>query len=690
MIFGFKNRLIEIGVFISSTVVMALEILGFHMLAPYFGLSLTVSSNLIGLVLIGLSLGYFYAGKISKKVSSVVVFSNLILLASVFIGLAFPFREWVGGIIASSISKATIGSFLDVLIFLLPVSFFLGMILPYAITLRVNDLSSAGKNAGRFYLISLLGSVFGTLLAGFAFTPAIGMHLVLEILAILLLLTAYALWPRHGRYKLLILAVIISLFYSTKNFEYKNVGASNNVVSDGFVKIDRNQLKKLDDVTSPYSRIQIYEGINLLNNEGIRLMRVNREMHSGTYLDSDELVFKYARYNRLGGHFNPLAKKALLLGGGGYSYAKYFLSDTPLYDREKIWNFDGQHLGNNKTVTIPIKVSFDREKRAEKPILIYEGPIPSSGRAAIEGQKNFIVAEGQLPGKEIIIKLAEIWDTGFDEPNGFVHIHEVKYDGMPGAIISPEYYVNKPRNIIGHSNLISGANQNLKITLDRPVKDGEIIYAMLHRDNGNNRFDKILVDGYEQIESLDVVEIDKATTDLAEKYFNLKRDDPRLRIFHEDGRTYFNRTKDKYDIIYLDAFRNFYNPPYQITTIEATKEIYNSLNDNGVVVVNVPAALRGTFGKFFQAELKTYKQVFPAIKVFAASSPALENEVQNIIMVAFKSSKNIRTTLNDDEAINEQLANEWDQKMDDGVSILTDDFAPTEYYTDAFANLPTF
>ena len=58
--------------------------------------------------------------------------------------------------------------------------------------------------------------------------------------------------------------------------------------------------------------------------------------------------------------------------------------------------------------------------------------------------------------------------------------------------------LNRPRTIVGKGALISGENKDITVTLDRPAKEGEVLYAMLHRDNGNGHFDEFLVDGYEQ------------------------------------------------------------------------------------------------------------------------------------------------------------------------------------------------
>ena len=216
------------------------------------------------------------------------------------------------------------------------------------------------------------------------------------------------------------------------------------------------------------------------------------------------------------------------------------------------------------------------------------------------------------------------------------------------------------------------------------------MFAMLHRDNGNEHFDDFLVDGYEQIESLDVVEIDPRATALSEKYFGLNRADPRLRIFHEDARTYLNRTKDTYDIIYMDAFRSFYGVPWQLTTREATQKVFDALNENGVVVANVPGALSGPYSKLVQAEIATYRAIFPEVRIYATVSPEEETRVQNIILVGFKNTDSIRETPSDDHEINHQLSNRWFGEIDIATKILTDDFAPTDFYTGSFINIHLF
>ena len=54
--------------------------------------------------------------------------------------------------------------------------------------------------------------------------------------------------------------------------------------------------------------------------------------------------------------------------------------------------------------------------------------------------------------------------------------------------------------------------------------------------------------------TIDVVEIDKKMTQLAEEEFSLDINNPNLKIYHQDGRSFINYSKNKYDTIFIDAF----------------------------------------------------------------------------------------------------------------------------------------
>lgn len=177
---------------------------------------------------------------------------------------------------------------------------------------------------------------------------------------------------------------------------------------------------------------------------------------------------------------------------------------------------------------------------------------------------------------------------------------------------------------------------------------------------------------------MDVVEIDPKLTEISKEYFRLK-DDPRLTIYHEDGRIFLNKTKNKYDVVFGDAFKSMYSIPYQLTTREATQKIYDSLNDNGVVIINVISAVEGKKSKFLQAEYKTYKDIFPQVYVFPVDDSRDSEIVQNIMLVALK-SKDTPSFNNPDYELDKMLQYRWTKEIKTDLPVLTDDYAPVDQY----------
>lgn len=178
--------------------------------------------------------------------------------------------------------------------------------------------------------------------------------------------------------------------------------------------------------------------------------------------------------------------------------------------------------------------------------------------------------------------------------------------------------------------------------------------------------------------TLDVVEIDPVMTEIARKYFRLK-DDPRLNIYHEDGRVFFNTTANKYDVILGDAFNSFSSTPFHLATREAVQKQYDILNEGGVVVLNIISAVEGEKGEFARAEYHTFKSVFPQVYLFPVQHQEKSTLVQNVMLVAIKSDS-VPKFISNSEEINNYLSHVWTGEIPQDNPILTDDFAPVEHY----------
>jgi hypothetical protein len=168
----------------SGFFVMAIELLGGRLLAPYFGSSIYVWGAIITVFMLALSLGYLWGGRASLHAPSLRRLATILLAAAV---TTLPVLLWGDALLehlSALISDPRFGSLCAAaLLFFLPTCVS-GMVSPYAVRLLVADRASAGQLAGKLYFVSTFGSAAGTILTSFYLV------LYLEVNQILLLLLA--------------------------------------------------------------------------------------------------------------------------------------------------------------------------------------------------------------------------------------------------------------------------------------------------------------------------------------------------------------------------------------------------------------------------------------------------------------------------------------------------------------------
>jgi MFS family permease len=173
-----RSGLVLIQVFVAGAVSLAIEMAASRLLAPDFGSSLFVWASLIGLILLYLSLGYYFGGRLADRYPYTQVFYLITLLAALLTALvpliAQFVLDWSLHLFASSPLVIFYGSLLSVIVlFALPM-ILLGCVSPYAIRLRVKQVGRAGRTAGMLYAISTAGSIVGTFLPVLVLLPDIG------------------------------------------------------------------------------------------------------------------------------------------------------------------------------------------------------------------------------------------------------------------------------------------------------------------------------------------------------------------------------------------------------------------------------------------------------------------------------------------------------------------------------------
>lgn len=171
--------------------------------------------------------------------------------------------------------------------------------------------------------------------------------------------------------------------------------------------------------------------------------------------------------------------------------------------------------------------------------------------------------------------------------------------------------------------------------------------------------------------TIDVVEIDEKMTQIAQEEFELDINNKNLKIYHQDGRSYLNYSKEKYDTILIDAFKGL-NAPFELTTYEAMCKAKEMLNDNGIVITNIISSLEGKDSDFIKHEYSTYKAVFDDVKVFAVNTSD-KNYNQNLILIGIKGNMQINT---DKEEKYKSILETEVENFESNKKISTDDFAP--------------
>src|SRR6266568_830808 len=196
-------------VFVAGAATLAVEISASRLLAPFFGSSTIVWANVIGLILVYLSLGYWLGGRVADRRPQQALLGRIIVVAAFAIVVipfvARPFLDATVNDLNAASAGAVVGSFLaGLILFALPVTL-LGAVSPFAVRLALPDVTHAGSVAGRLYAISTVGSIIGTFVSALVAIPLVGAQRTMLGAATLVVLAGASLLG--ARWQLLTIAV---------------------------------------------------------------------------------------------------------------------------------------------------------------------------------------------------------------------------------------------------------------------------------------------------------------------------------------------------------------------------------------------------------------------------------------------------------------------------------------------------
>ena len=176
------------------------------------------------------------------------------------------------------------------------------------------------------------------------------------------------------------------------------------------------------------------------------------------------------------------------------------------------------------------------------------------------------------------------------------------------------------------------------------------------------------------------VELDPTVLELAKKYFGI-REEPKFHVANRDGRLFLQESKDRYDVILIDAYRGPF-VPFHLLTKEFYQLVKDHLAEGGVVAQNIEPSTM-----LFDSAVKTIHSVFPQVDFYRADGNIVtvaydgaEHKPEELAGVAEARDKTygLRYHLQD------MLVERRRIDIDDGkviaadAKVLTDDFAPVE------------
>ncbi len=208
---------LSLSVFAAGMTTLAVELSASRLLGNVFGTSNLVWANIIGLILVYLTAGYFLGGRWADRSPHARTFYQLLAWAAFTAGLvpllSKPVLRFAAQAVADFDAAVVVGSFGAVLVlFSVPVTL-LGCVSPFAIRLALKDVRAAGNVAGRLYAISTLGSIIGTFTPVLVLIPSIGTARTFLVFSGLLLVIALGgLFAADRRRAVLYLLMPLSLF----------------------------------------------------------------------------------------------------------------------------------------------------------------------------------------------------------------------------------------------------------------------------------------------------------------------------------------------------------------------------------------------------------------------------------------------------------------------------------------------
>jgi spermidine synthase/MFS family permease len=315
------------AVFLASGAVLILEIVGLRLVAPYLGVTLQVSSAVIGIALAAIAYGTWTGGWFADRVDPRRLLAPAFLLAAAATAVTLPIVRWAGELLRGSAAGGVL--LLAALAVFTPAAF-LAAITPLVVKLQLAHLRETGRVVGRLSSLGTLGAITATLLTGFVLVAALPTSVILLSLAAVLAAAGVGLFvasaPGAGPWR------SWGSWWSWRSWRSWLAGRSRRtgvmavvgLVGAGLTTIAPNPC----DIETAYhcARVEVDP-----ERPTGRLLLLNSARHSYVDLaDPRHLEFAYAQWmGAVVDVWRPGPLRVLHMGGGGFTLPRYVAATRP-------------------------------------------------------------------------------------------------------------------------------------------------------------------------------------------------------------------------------------------------------------------------------------------------------------------------------------------------------------------------
>jgi spermidine synthase len=293
--------------FLAGAAIMIVEISGNRLIAPVYGNTIYTWTALIGVVLVAMSVGGYFGGRLADRNPRPAMIGVLLgtagLATTVMPALATAVSGWVEPrrLIAGPL-------FLSSVMFLIP-GILLGAVSPYSVKLLsvLRADHAVGRSAGLVSMMGALGSFVGTFATGFYLLSNFDIRHIIVTTGVALCLLALPFWFSGGSRKAAVSLIVAAIGGGAISLAIPLSSIPGTIFA-------RNTY---------YHLIRVVE--RDINGDRHRVLMLDSTDEGAINLEDDSLSLPYQRYweiltNDPG--FQP--KRALFIGAGAFGMPRHF------------------------------------------------------------------------------------------------------------------------------------------------------------------------------------------------------------------------------------------------------------------------------------------------------------------------------------------------------------------------------